>query len=53
MISNLERNWLRYDSQYKIGSEGGETAEQKEEAPPPESDPTVRSVLDTFDGELV
>ena len=32
--------------------EGGE-AVAKEQAPPPESDPTVRSVLDTFDGELV
>ena len=30
----------------------GETAEQKEEVAP-ESDPTIRSVLDTFDGELV
>ena len=35
-----------------VVQQGGETAEQKEEAPP-ESDPTVRSVLDTFDGELV
>ena len=32
--------------------EGGETV-AKEKAPPPQSDPTVRSVLDTFDGELV
>jgi hypothetical protein len=32
--------------------EGGETVDQ-EKAPPPQSDPTVRSVLDTFDGELV
>ena len=35
-----------------VVQQGGEAAEQKEEAPP-ESDPTVRSVLDTFDGELV
>ena len=35
-----------------VVQQGGETAEQKEEAPA-ESDPTVRSVLDTFDGELV
>ena len=34
--------------------EGGEPAiEEKEAAPSPESDPTIRSVLDTFDGELV
>ncbi len=34
--------------------EGGESArEEKEPAPSPESDPTIRSVLDTFDGELV
>ncbi|HIG53640.1 MAG TPA: hypothetical protein EYQ18_06605, partial [Candidatus Handelsmanbacteria bacterium] len=34
--------------------EGGETvAEEKAPPPPPQSDPTVRSVLDTFDGELV
>jgi len=34
--------------------EGGESAaEEKEVAPSPESDPTIRSVLDTFDGELV
>ena len=34
--------------------EGGESArEEKEAAPSPESDPTIRSVLDTFDGELV
>ena len=32
--------------------ESGESVEQ-EKSPPPESDPTVRSVLDTFDGELV
>ena len=32
--------------------DGGETVAE-EKAPPPESDPTVRSVLDTFDGELV
>ncbi len=31
--------------------EGGETV--AEEKAPPQSDPTVRSVLDTFDGELV
>ena len=36
-----------------VVQQDGGTAEQKEEAPPPESDPTVRSVLDTFDGELV
>ena len=34
--------------------EGGESVrEEKEAAPSPESDPTIRSVLDTFDGELV
>jgi DNA polymerase-3 subunit gamma/tau len=33
--------------------EGGERAQSDQQAPPPESDPTVRSVLDTFDGELV
>ena len=32
--------------------EGGETVAE-EKVPPPQSDPTVRSVLDTFDGELV
>jgi DNA polymerase-3 subunit gamma/tau len=35
-----------------VVQEGGEAA-AKEETPPPQSDPTVRSVLDTFDGELV
>ena len=36
-----------------VVQQDGETDEQKEEASQPESDPTVRSVLDTFDGELV
>ena len=36
-----------------VVQQDGETAEQKEESSQPESNPTVRSVLDTFDGELV
>ena len=52
MGSKKIHNFLGEQKEQNIDIDG-EQKEQKEEASQPESDPTVRSVLDTFDGELV